>query len=471
MSRCADAAGALHTRAHITDSRFHGHMYATDTSRQIFCDVCRLQRWLDIEVALAQSQADVGAIPQAAADAIAASAHVERLDLDWIAAEIRRTRHSLVAVIRALQRSCSGKTGEFIHYGATTQDIQDTGQALEMRDVLAEVDRQLDGMLPLLVRLAREHATTVMTGRTHGQPALPITFGLKVASWIDELMRAQVRIEEMRPRVLVAELFGGVGSMAAFGDTANDVLRRFAERLGLGVPLLAWHTARDRVAEYISTTAMLAASSGRIADEIRTLSRPELHEITLAWHDGKVGSTTMPHKRNPEDCQQVVALARLAGSQVPVALQAMVVEHERDSRELRTEWATVVDVSHFTLTALTILSDILNRVSVDSAAMARNAQAVAEDLGTEQIMLRLGKRVGKQSAYDRIYALAQSAKSGGPPLRAALLDDATTSECLTTEEIDAALDPGRYVGAAPLLVSNVVQAAERHLARRRMSCP
>lgn len=464
---CAGAAGALHGRAHVTDSRFHGHMYATDASRRIFCDVCRLQRWLDVEAALAQSQADLGAMTHEVADAISAAARVDLLDLDWVAAEIRRTHHSLVALIRALQGACAGEAGQFVHYGATTQDIQDTGQALEMRDVLAEVDRELDAILPPLVGVARAHATTVMTGRTHGQPALPITFGLKVAGWIDELVRAHARIEEMRPRILVAQLFGGVGSMAAFGDGARELLRRFAERLDLGVPLVAWHAARDRVAEYVSTLAMLAASAGRIADEIRTLSRPELRELELQWHDGKVGSTTMPHKRNPEDCQQVVVLARLAGAQVPVALQAMVVEHERDSRELRTEWATVADVSHFTLTALSILRGVLARVAVDAAAMARNAQAAAEDLGTERLMLRVGERVGKQAAYDLIYAIAQSARDGGPPLRDALLSDATASECLTPEDIDAALDPRRSVGAAPQLVADVVHAAERHIAARR----
>jgi adenylosuccinate lyase len=434
-------------------------MYASDLSRQVFSDTNRLQRWLDVEAALAASQADVGTLPQATADEICRAASLTNIDLEEVAAGIRRAGHSLMSLISALQHACDGDAGQYVHYGATTQDIQDTAQALEMRDCLDEAERLLIGISRCLIPLGREHVATVMTGRTHAQPALPITFGLKVASWLDELLRAHDRLQQVRARALVVQLFGGVGSMAAFGDSADALVNRFAERLGLGTPAMAWHASRDRVMDYVTTMAMFAATSARIADEIRTLSRPELAELAPGWHFGKIGSSTMPHKRNPEECEQIVVLARLSAAQVPVALQAMIVEHERDSRELRTEWASVADVSHYSLAALSILDDVLEGLAVDPTAMAANAAATAADLATEQLMLRLVRHLGKQSAYEVVYEAAQAAKSNGRSMREELL--AAEGNHLTGAEIDAALDPAGYVGRAPeIALATIEQAAD-----------
>ncbi|HEX5983227.1 MAG TPA: adenylosuccinate lyase family protein [Solirubrobacterales bacterium] len=448
-------------RGHISDSRFHGHMYATEFSRKVFGDTSRLQRWLDVEAALAASQADVGTLPREIADAIGQAASLERLDLERVAAEIRHTGHSLMALIVALQHACEDDAGQFVHYGATTQDIQDTAQALEMRDCLDEAERLLLSISRRLVPLGREHIATVMTGRTHAQPALPITFGLKVGSWLDELQRAHQRMRQVRSTALVVQLFGGVGSMAAFGESADSLVNRFAERLGLGAPKMAWHASRDRVMDYVTTMAMLAATCARIADEIRTLSRPELGELVIGWHFGKIGSSTMPHKRNPEECEQIVVLARLAAAQVPVALQGMVVEHERDSRELRTEWSSVADVSHYSLTALSILDDVLADLDVDSDAMASNAADTAADLATEQLMLLLVRHLGKQSAYEVVYEAAQAAKSNGRSLREELL--LSERNRLSAEEIDAALDPAGYIGRAPEIAGEMIGQADAWL--------
>ncbi|HSZ69044.1 MAG TPA: adenylosuccinate lyase family protein [Solirubrobacteraceae bacterium] len=441
-------------------------MYATEDSSRLFCDLCRFQRWLDIEATLALSQADVGMLAREAADAIAAVARIELLDMDWVRREIRRTSHSLVGLLRALQQACPEDAGQFIHYGATTQDIQDTAQALEMRDVMQILEERLADSLDSLVGLCRRHGHAVLPGRTHAQPALPITFGLKVATWIDELLRGLERLREVRPRLLVVELFGGVGSMAAFDRDALRLLERFAARLGLGIPALAWHASRDRVAEYIFTLASIAATLARIADEVRTLSRPEFGELIQAWHHGKVGSSTMPHKRNPEECEQVVVLARLAAAQVPVSLQAMVVEHERDSRELRTEWVTVADVSHYTLAAAGFVSRILAGLVVDEQAMTRNASRVATELGTERLMLLLGEQLGKQSAYALVYELAQAAKSDGRPLREVLMGNEQARSRLSVQEINTAFDPSSYIGHSPQLVERVLLHAESWLAER-----
>jgi adenylosuccinate lyase len=452
--------GCSHERGAITDSFFYGHMYATDVSRRIFCDVCRMQRWLDVEVALARTQAELGMIPSEAAEGIASAASIERLDHEWIRDEIRRIRHSLVPLLRSLQRACPPGAADFVHYGATTQDIQDTAQALEMRAVLDELDAGIDGLVEILVPLAREHAATLMIGRTHARPALPMTFGLKVASWIDELVRDAERLSALRPRVLALQLHGGVGTMATWGDRGPVLAERMAAQLGLAVPDMGWHVARDRIAEYVTSLAMVAGTLGRIADEVRTLSRPEFGELALSWFEGKVGSSTMPHKRNPEECQQIVVMARLAAAQVNPALQAMVVEHERDSRELRLEWAAVADVSHHTLAAVTILVDVMRGISVRPETMVANAAIKADEMASEALTFKLAERIGKQAAYDIVYANAQRAASEGRSLRELLAETGAVREHLTDEEVDRVFDPANHVGASTELIDRVLERAD-----------
>lgn len=392
------AAGSCsHARSHVVDSRFHGHGYSTITSHRIFCDVCRLQRWLDIEAALAGAQAELGLIPIEHAEAIAAAASIETLDEAAIARAIQATGHSLVGLLRALEAAAGDDARTSVHFGATTQDIQDTGQALEMREVLSEVQHGLEALVHTLLPFAIEHRDSLMIGRTHARPALPTTFGFKVVGWVDEPCRQLDRVTQARPRLLVAQLGGGVGTMAGFGALGPELLARFARRLGLGVPAVTWHAIRDRVAEFGCLLGMIASTLARIADEIRTLGRPEFGELEEAWSRGQIGSSTMPHKRNPEVCEQIVVLARLARAQVPLLLDAMTTEHERDGRTLRLEWPAVADVSHYTLTAVHLLEQVLQGLRVHTDTMADHAREVGDLICSEAIMLALAQVLGKDT--------------------------------------------------------------------------
>ncbi len=455
-----------HERGHVLDSFFHGDGYATAASRRIFCDRCRLQRWLDVEAALALSQAELGMIPAEAGKAIALACGAGIIDFEALGEEFRRTGHSLVPLLRGLQAVCEGTTGEFVHYGATTQDIQDTAQALEMGDVLDEVDRDLTAIVRWLLGLAVEHRGTLMVGRTHAQPALPITFGLKAASWLDELLRHAQRLTALRERVMVAELFGGAGTMAGFGDQGLELLDRFAARLGLGVPTVAWHASRDRVAEFGVTLAMLAATLARIADEVRTLSRDEVQEVAEGWQHGQVGSSTMPHKRNPERSEQVVVLARLARANASLGLECMIQEHERDARGLRMEWVAVADVSHHTLAALSLTRVVLEGLQVYGERMSAYSHEAAEAICSEALMLELARRMGKQTAHTFVYEASQRSQSEGRSLRAALMDLPEDERWLEEEVLDRLLDPARYLGATDEIVGRAAAEAERWLAGR-----
>jgi adenylosuccinate lyase len=464
MTTEAADTSCVHGRSHISDSRFHGHGYSTADTRRVFCDACRLQRWLDVEAALALSQADVGLLSGSTAERIARAADIERMDADELVQGFHQTSHSLVALLRAHEQACENGAGEYVHFGATTQDVQDTAQALEMRDVLDVLDRDLPTLLTRLRDLAVTHRRTLMVGRTHARPALPTTFGLRVAGWLDELLRHAERLGEVRGRVLVAQLFGGVGTMAGFGAYGPRLLERFAERLGLAVPRMAWHVARDRVAEFVTVLAMLAGTLARIADELRTLGRPEFGELEEDWQRGRVGSSTMPHKRNPEACEQVVVLARLARASAGVGLESLVEEHDRDARGLRLEWPAIAEVSHYTLRALEIVLEVLAGLKVHVEPMARHAHDSAESICTEPLMLALSHHLGKQRAYALVYELSQRAYDDKASLRTRALEHPDVRACLTAEQLRDIFDPAQQLGEAPALVDQVVADADRAIA-------
>ncbi|HYG09372.1 MAG TPA: adenylosuccinate lyase family protein [Pyrinomonadaceae bacterium] len=449
-----------HDSSSIVDSRFYGHLFSTPASKRIFCDVCRLQRWLDVEAALSRVQARVGLISEQAAIDIADCAQVEKFNLKSISEHINTTGHSLTPVLNALASLCPGDSGNFVHFGATTQDIQDTAQSLELRDVLDEIHQLGWQILEKLEQLTIEYRDCVVVGRTHSVPALPTTFGLKVAGWIDEILRDLVRIEEMRKRVLVVQLFGGVGTMAAFGEHGLELIELFAQELGLGVPVNCWHSSRDRVAEFISGLAIFTCSLARVADEIRTLCRSEIGELQLPWPEGHIGSTTMPHKRNPEECEQVVALARLARAQVSLGMEAMIQEHERDYRCTRVEWPAIANVSHFSISAASILLGVLSGLSVRSEAMGSNVKGVSGWLCSERLLFALAKRLGKIEAYKLVYEVSRSAVESGRGLEEVARSNGLVRKHLGLEEIDDAFDFRRHLGSGRELTGRVLAALD-----------
>lgn len=450
-----------HEHSHIMDSKIHGGGYACAISREIFCGRCRMQRWLDVEAVLALAQAEVQIIPQQAALEIQRAAKLSAMNLDQIAEGVAKTGHSLMPLLHALQANCSPSAREYVHYGATTQDIQDTAQSLEMRDVLDTMDRALDILLEKLAVLANAHRNSLMVARTHSIPALPTTFGLKVAGWIDELLRHRDRLGQLRQRVLVVQLFGGVGTMAAFGSDAMALLNAFARRLALEAPLAGWHVARDRVAEFVSTLAMMTASLARVADEIRTLNRWEIAEVEVGWSDQQIGSSTMPHKRNPEGCEQVVVMARLAKAQVVLALDAMILEHERDYRGTRLEWCAVADVSHYTLMALSLLTDTVTGLTVNDKTMERNARTFGDAICMEGLVFEMARKLGKSSAYEIIFELTQACQRDRVSIREAVEADPRVRAALESGKLAQLLEPRSHLGMAETIVDGVLAKVSR----------
>jgi adenylosuccinate lyase len=410
--------------ARLTDSDLYAHLWGTEELRAVFEERRRLQSWLDILVALAGAQAELGIIPSSSAAAIAEAASVDRLDLAFVAAETRRTSHSTLGLIRGLQRALPPAAREHVYYGATVQDVTDTWTALAIRTVGGVVWRDLGRVRARLVELAESHRDTVMAGRTHGQPGAPITFGLKAASWADEVDRHLARLREGAPRWLVGQLAGAVGTLAFFGDAGPALRARFCARLGLADPGVSWLTARDRLAEFGNLLAMIAATLARVGNEVYELQRPEIGELREAAAAEAVGSITMPHKRNPEGAEHLVTLGRLVRAQAGVLLEGMVAEHERDGRAWKAEWAAFPEVCLLTGAALELADRLLAGLEVDAEAMARNLAAGRGYLASERVLAALAPTLGKHRAQALLQETLRAGSALGRPLEETLLASA-----------------------------------------------
>ncbi|WP_028936149.1 class-II fumarase/aspartase family protein [Pseudonocardia spinosispora] len=387
----------------LSSSRIYSHLWGTPELDAVFDEPAMVQTWLDILVALARAQASLGMIPAESADAIAAGARVEALDLDYVAEQTRLTSHSTLGLIRGLLRVLPEQVREHVYLGATVQDISDTWFGVVMRDVGGIVWRDVRALEERLLRLAAEHRDTVMAGRTHGQPGAPITFGFKVASWADELRRHLDRLREGRSRWVVGQLAGAVGALGFFGDRGPVLRARFCAELGLGDPGISWLTSRDRVAEFGTVLAMVCGTLGRIGGEVYELSRPELGELAEAAPAGAVSSITMPHKRNPETSEHLDTLARLARSSSAVLVEGMVAGHERDGRSWKAEWLALPEVCQLTGSALRLALGLLDGLEVHPEAMAATVERYAADLGSEQVLAGLTGRLGKHRAQQMLH--------------------------------------------------------------------
>ncbi|MEE8110394.1 MAG: adenylosuccinate lyase [bacterium] len=447
--------------SHMVDSALFRDQFGTEEMRRIFDDRNLLQKWMDVETALARAEAGVGLIPQAAAEEISRKASADLLDIEAIKRGIDETSHPIVPFLSAYQAVCDGDAGEYIHWGATTQDIMDTGMVLQLREAYDVIQRDLGEIVRTLCALARTHRDTLMAGRTHGVHALPITFGFKVAVWLSELRRSQVRLDEARARVLVSSVAGAVGTLNSFGENAFEIQRCVSEDLGLGVPEISWHSARDGVAEFVALLGILSGTLGRIANEIINLMKTEVDELEEPFHHGKVGSSTMPHKRNPMICEAVVAVTRIVRSHVPLAMEAMMSEHERDMSTWQAEWEFLPEACVLSGAVLHHMKFVLANLVVKPDRMRRNLDALGGLILSEAVMLRLGGFVGRQTAHDLVYDICMEAFEKGIPFRELLARDEKVSAHLKPDEIEGLLDPAGYVAHCGTLVDRVVAACER----------
>jgi adenylosuccinate lyase len=447
------------TAMHILDSVVYEHLWSTPAARERFGERGRMQAWLEIIAALARTQADVGLVPASAAEEIAATADIDDFDLAEIAAGTRASGHSTLGIIRAWQRRLSPAAGEWIYWGATVQDVTDTWTGLVMRDVLDDADADLDRLERALVALAREHRETIVLGRTHGQPGLPITFGFKAAVWVAEVRRNRERIAQARPRVAVGQLAGAVGTCSFWGERGLELQQRLCERLGLAAPDITWLTARDRVAEFLAVLAIVTGTLAKIGREVYELQRPEIGELAEATREGLVGSITMPHKRNPELSEHLGTLWRVVRAAAGGGLEGLVHEHERDGAAWKAEWVFLPEACVTTAAALHFACELVEGLEVDAERMAANVAAQAGYVQSEPVMRALTDRLGKHRAHALVYEAAIRGRAAGQTLREALGAEPVIAAELSADELDVLLDPVTAARPAIALVDRVLSAS------------
>lgn len=443
--------------AYVIDSELFRDQFSTPEMREIFSDRRTVQAWLDVEVALAEAEAEMGIIPDAAAEAIKDVGDAEMYDLAEMKLEMDRTSHPIVPLVRAIGAKCDGDYGEYVHWGATTQDITDTGIMLQIRDAEAVITSRLEALADALLDHVVTHAATAMPGRTHGQHAQPITFGYKAAVWLDEVRRHQTRMDEMRPRLLVGQFGGAVGTLAALGDQGLAVREKLMQKLELGEPQITWHTARDRVAELISNMAMIAGTCGKIAHEVYVMQKTEVQEVEEPFPDGKVGSSTMPHKRNPAICEGIIALSRTVRSSLTLAFETLVAEHERDKVGLQTEREFIARTIAQTDAALAKTVVVVEGLDVRSENMRKNLDITKGLTLSEAVMMALGDKLGRQQAHEILYRSCMIAFKEDTTMRDALMHSLEVREILSEEEIDALLDPEAYTGLAARMARQIAE--------------
>lgn len=436
-----------------------GQYFSTPEMLQCFDARALVDAWADVEAALARSQADLGIIPPKAAEAIASVAGQRNLDLEAVQEEVFATWHPLMGLIRELRERC-GDHGEYVHWGATTQDIMDTGSAVQHRHGLILLEDRLHRLVAACAALADDHADTVMAGRTHGQHALPTTFGAKAGGWTDEVGRHLARLDGVADRVLVTNLTGAVGSMAALHPDGNRIQERAAELLGLSVPVTSWHATRDRIAELLHWLASLGNACGRIAGEVIALQKTEIAELSEPYEFGKIGSSTMPQKRNPMAAEAVVACSVQLSALAGVGLDAMRGEHERDMAAWAAEWRVVPEAFRLLDAALTNTLWIVDGLVVDKAAMRDNMAASKGLMLSEAVMMQLAEQVGRQRAHDLVYEVAMAAWDDGIDLTTAIGQHEEARELLTDGDgTFRPPEPEDYIGHAPSLARAAASAA------------
>jgi len=424
--------------------------YGTSEMLEVFQEETRIQKMLDVEAALAWAHCEVGNIPKKDAEKIGRMASLRYVKLARVKAIESEIKHDVAALVRALSDVC-GSSGAYVHLGATSYDIVDTANALQLKEAVEIMEKKLVGLRRVLQDMTGKYKATVMIGRTHGQHALPITLGFKVAVWTCEVSRHLQRLRECKDRVIVGKMSGAVGTQAGFGEHAVRIQELVMKRVGIQAAEISTQIVqRDRYAELVCLLGLIATSLENFSTEIRELQRPEIGEAFEAFEAEKqVGSSTMPHKRNPETCEKICGLARIVRSLVTPSIENIVTWHERDLTQSSAERFIFPEACILTDYLVALMIGILSNLLVDEKQMLRNIGLTQGRAMSEAVMMSLSKRgVNRQEAHELLRKLALKSENERRPFKQVLLEDELVRKKLTEKELDEALDPKNYLGTA-----------------------
>jgi 3-carboxy-cis,cis-muconate cycloisomerase len=443
------------------DSEIFGGLFGTEEMRRLFSDRHRLQCMLDVEAALARAEARLGIIPEAAAAAISSAASVDRLSVSALAESTRLVGYPVVALVKELGRAAGSEAARYVHWGATTQDIIDTGVVLQMRSGLDLVEHTLAEIGRALASQAEAHRGDLMAGRTHLQHALPVTFGYKCAVWLAPLIAHAERLAELRRRALVVQFGGAVGTLASLGDKGRAVTTELAVELGLGVPVAPWHVSRDTMAEAACFLGLVCGSLAKFATDIILLMQTEIGEAFEPHQAGRGGSSTMPQKRNPVASEYVLAAARGVHALVPLMLGAMAQDHERATGPWQSEQLALPQIFVLTSGALMHAEGLAKGLTVDAPRMRGNLDATHGLILSEAIMMALAEKIGRTAAHHAVQHACDAALTQHRPIADILAEDPAVAPHLDRAAIARHTDPANYLGEALAVVDRVVAEARR----------
>ena len=444
---------------HPIDTQIYGNGFSVPTMRELFDEANVQEQRLRFEAAVACEQAKMGIIPQSAADEIEQACDVQSIGLQRIAELTAETQNDIVALTRAAGEQMSEEGREYIHYGLTSQDVHITGRALVLKQAVPLIDDALEALEDVLLAMAEQYRDTVMIGRTHGQHALPITFGFKVAGWAYVVSQQRQSFEQVQKRLLVGSVKGAVGTHAVWDQEGLELERRVMDRLGLGCTPISLQPSEERYAEYLNWCAVISTIIGRICAELRGLHRTEVGEVHEGFDTGKqVSSSTMPHKRNPEwsEATQGIAYKIRANAQ---AMLSVFQEHERDGTRNPAEQLLLAETTILTHKMIVTLQNGLQKLEVNVGRMWRNMDMTGGLIAAEYLTFALAQRSGaKQTAHAAIYRCAMRSVEEEISFQSALTEDQFVSRFMQEDELCTLIEEAKkHVGTAPLQVDRVLQ--------------
>jgi 3-carboxy-cis,cis-muconate cycloisomerase len=438
-------------------------MLSSAAMRAVCDDAAYLQHMLDFEAALARAEAATGVIPASAADTISQACQVRAFDLGALAEAATRSGNLAIPLVKALTAhvaKADADAARYVHWGATSQDVIDTATVLSLRAaidaLLPDVDRAIAGF----AKLAQCHRTTAVVARTWLQHALPMPFGLKLAEYAAALHRSRKRLQRLRNEALALQFGGAAGTLAALGDKGWQVSERLAQELKLTLPEAPWHTHRDRIAEAASVFAILAGSCGKIARDVSLMMQTDVAEAFEPSGEGRGGSSTMPHKRNPVAAATALAAATMAPNLAATIFAAQVQEHERSAGPWHAEWPTLPMLQLVTSGALAAIVDIAEGLEVDAARMRVNLDATHGLIMAEAVTMALAEKIGKSDAHHLVEAASKKAAAGQQELREVLTQDPKVTAHLSADQIAKLFEPMAYQGVSQALIDRLLASLE-----------
>jgi 3-carboxy-cis,cis-muconate cycloisomerase len=445
-----------------SDAGLFGGLFARGAAAAELSDRAFLQAMLDVEVALMRALVNAGLAPAQAGEEIAGVADAATFDVSALGRSGGEKGTPVPALVKALRERLAGtEAGAHVHEGATSQDIVDTAVMLVARRALAPILGDLKQAADACAALAEEHRAAIAAGRTLLQHALPLTFGLKAAQWLAALQAATAELEDVRERVLAVQLGGAVGTLAALGDHGLEIMADVGDQLGLVDPELPWHTVRLRPARLAAALGAALGVMGKIARDVVLLAQTEVSEVREGGGEGRGGSSTMPHKRNPIGSVAILACAQRAPGLVATILSAMTQEHERAAGAWQAEWEPLIELLRLTGSAAAALRELVEGLEVDPATMREDLDITGLLVMSESVVGALAASIGRPVAQRLVERAARQAIEERRPFRDVLLEVPEISRAIGAEGVDAALDPKSYLGVTDQLIQRAL-AAHRH---------